>query len=135
MQSRDFLSTVILVTGSRQVRWNRSKLLFDVLSKQPMALYVEGGAEGIDSACRTWCFERALPIVHWQADWHHAGRSAGPQRNQEMVDFLVRMRNAGSNVYCLAFPAKGSVGTWDCVDRCRKANIRGRVIPLEEEAT
>lgn len=134
MQPRNFMNVVVLVTGSRNRHFNRSKVLSDALDKQPQCLVVEGGAEGIDSAARLWCFERARPVVHWQADWHSAGRQAGPIRNQEMVDFLVRMRSAGSLVRCLAFPAKGSVGTWDCVQRCKAAGIPGAIFPLEDGA-
>lgn len=53
------------------------------------------------------------------ADWNKHGRSAGPIRNQEMLD-------SGLN-FCFAFvdkPLAESKGTADMVRRCRAAGVQ-----------
>jgi hypothetical protein len=52
-------------------------------------------------------------------DWEKIGKKAGPLRNQKMVDL-------GADI-CLAFPAKNSRGTLDCMMRARKAGIPVKV--------
>ena len=49
------------------------------------------------------------------ADWKHKHASAGPQRNQEMVDLDADV--------CLAFLLDGSKGTADCIKKADKAKI------------
>jgi sugar phosphate isomerase/epimerase len=50
-----------------------------------------------------------------RALWEVFGNAAGSLRNQAMVDL-------GANL-CVGFPLPGSIGTWDCMARARKADI------------
>jgi len=49
------------------------------------------------------------------ANWDEEGKSAGPKRNQRMV-------NLGADI-CLAFPLEDSIGTIDCIKKAKKAKI------------
>ena len=85
---------------------------------------VHGGARGADAWASDWTrYQRyAVEEVH-PADWAKYGRAAGPIRNQEMVD-------AGADA-CFAFPVIGSVGTYDCMRRARRAGIKTLVWDIE----
>lgn len=56
----------------------------------------------------------ALP--YFEAD----GREA---RNASMVAVAAALAKAGHRVFCYAFPAKDSVGTWKCVGLMEKAGF------------
>jgi len=55
------------------------------------------------------------------ADWERHGRAAGPIRNQEMAD-------AGADL-CIAFPYGIGKGTYDMIERARKAGIPVEINP------
>lgn len=84
---------------------------------------------GVDRLARDWFRsmgrllneERAGRMTVWAANWKLHGKSAGPRRNQAMVD-------AGADL-CLAFWDGESRGTLDCLTRCVKAGIPVRIIP------
>jgi hypothetical protein len=110
----------LLVTGSRD--WNHLGVMIGALvqawrdlGKPSHPVLVHGAARGADSmAAQLWRLW-GWPTDPHPADWDRHGRKAGPIRNQEMVD-------AGADL-CVAFPLRGSVGTWDCVRRARAAGI------------
>lgn len=81
---------------------------------------VHGGARGADFIASRWT-SKHLHIVNERhpADWDQYKRAAGAIRNQVMVDL-------GADV-CLAFPLGGSIGTWDCVNKAKKADIEVRI--------
>jgi hypothetical protein len=81
---------------------------FDVL--------IHGGAKGADHcsylwANSPWANRSVLPFA---ADWKAHGKSAGPKRNQKMLD-------EGKPDLVIAFP--GGRGTSDMVRRAKKAGI------------
>jgi len=91
-------------------------------AKGPMVI-IEGAASGVDE----YAF-RVAEDNHWghrrfPADWQRFGKSAGPIRNQQMLD-----ENDVDLV--LAFPGPESRGTWDMVERAVKNRIPVRVYPL-----
>lgn len=92
--------------------------LDDVHRATPITLLVHGGASGADALAAEWARAHRVTTHVFTADWkrHHA--SAGPIRNQAMVD-------AGADL-CLAFA--GGRGTADCVRRARKAGILVREV-------
>lgn len=117
----------ILVTGSRI--WRDRDTIRSALTNAlgtyatiGRPVLVHGGCAGADVMAHTeWMrllADRsgalAEPEVHL-ADWDRHGRSAGPIRNQEMVD-------AGATV-CLAFPLGKSIGTRGCMRMAEKAGI------------
>lgn len=81
----------------------------------PFKLLIHGGAKGADDEAQTWAMHRDLPYMVFRADWDFHGRSAGPIRNQRMID-------EGKPDLVVAFP--GGKGTADMISRAEKAGIR-----------
>lgn len=88
------------------------------LSGADISLLIEGEASGADSMARDWAHARGIPVDPHPADWGLYGKSAGPIRNQEMLDvgpqFVIAFHNDIEN----------SRGTKDMVTRARKAGVR-----------
>lgn len=112
----------ILITGSRN--WSFvDGIGFAIIDHEPgwnagerlPCVIVHGAARGADTIAANWAEKWQLNAEAHPADWKKHGKAAGPIRNQEMVDL-------GADV-CLAFPTEGSIGTWDCVRRAKKAGI------------
>ena len=121
--SYDCIAMRILITGSR---YRPAIDVYKVLDRYKGSVneIIVGDATGADEAARTWAVSNGVDLTVHRADWSAHGRAAGPMRNQEMVD-------SGADL-CLAFPMSGSRGTWDCVDRARKAGIVVTVIDKSE---
>jgi hypothetical protein len=110
------MGTRILVTGSRN--WSDRNLIIATLKR-----YDDTHTTLVSGACPTGAdliAEQEAERFGWNierhpANWDKYGKSAGPRRNQEMVD-------AGADI-CLAFPLPDSRGTWDCTRRAIAANI------------
>lgn len=107
----------ILITGSRE--WDDAETLAILLKRyydrDRTAVLIHGNGRGCDKqAARIW---KAFGghAVPYHAQWNLYGKSAGPKRNQQMV-------NDGATV-CLAFPLGESRGTRDCMERAKKAGI------------
>jgi hypothetical protein len=122
----------ILITGSRTTTAEDDAYILDRVKR--IAIFpdhvtlVDGdcASGGADHACRAWADEAPhVTIETHPADWKRLGRDAGPARNQEMVDL-------GADL-CLAFPRKGSRGTWDCIQRAAEAGIPVHIYPLKED--
>lgn len=127
----------ILVTGTRKggLREKVHEVLDEMYSQwvhDPYAndspgerfVVVHGAAPGVDRAAADWAGRLHAAGDHVDEEPHPAnwkdGRKAGPIRNQKMVDL-------GADL-CIAFPIEGSIGTWDCVRKARKAGIEVMVI-------
>ena len=113
----------ILVTGSRH--WTdaaaiRRALLavwtFPLL-RHPETVLVHGACHlgGADILARDLWLSWGLRDEPHPAGRDSRGRLLGPARNQRMVDL-------GADV-CLAFPLRGSRGTYDCIRRAEAAGI------------
>lgn len=122
----------VLVTGSR--KWTDRDAVYRALDGQleiacaeiglPGLTVVHGDcAIGADRLADEWVKDRRKSF--WQvflflaephpADWERHGKSAGPIRNQQMVDL-------GADV-CLAFPLGRSPGTRHCMKAAERAGI------------
>jgi hypothetical protein len=89
---------------------------------------VHGDApHGADFMADQAAHQLQIPVQPHPAKWNQQGKKAGPLRNQEMIDAHP------DTGLVLAFPLRGSVGTWDCVDRAEKAGLRIQIITLPEE--
>jgi hypothetical protein len=130
----------VLVTASR--RWPYAYLIQNYLTDafmdcqprptraNPMVV-VHGGAQGGDLMAARWVNERRA--IGWAVDqdvypvtsqmWTEEGKSAGPRRNQYMVD-------KGADL-CLAFIYDDSAGAARCADMAQKAGIETVRIRLE----
>jgi len=76
---------------------------------------VNGGERGADMMARHWGERFALDVKTEEANWTAYARSAGPIRNQVMLDKY-------SPGLIIAFP--GGAGTADMVKRGREAGIQ-----------
>ncbi len=77
---------------------------------------VHGGAPGVDTTAGKWVTLRGLAVEVFRADWARGGRSAGPIRNQAMIDYV---RRAGVLV---VFP--GGRGTGNVFRKAERAGLR-----------
>lgn len=75
---------------------------------------VSGGAKGVDSLAHKYAEAHNIPITIHYANWVKYSRSAGPMRNQLIVNDATHL---------IAFPDKRSVGTWDSVNKAKKKKI------------
>ena len=123
----------ILITGSRtwdvkykvDIVLNELFALSDVLGSQ---LVIVHGAcpTGADHYASEWGAGRPdVKMEAWPADWKQYGKSAGPRRNEIMVD-------AGADM-CVAFLRNGSTGTRQTIALARTAKIPTFVIDYDEE--
>lgn len=147
------LAAIIQVTGSRSWADGRSagraheaelvrKALDDVLfnwEEHAWAfryMLVSGMARGVDTVAAHWAAERGpfgdhnANLSRWPADWDRHGRSAGPRRNQAMVDYCLgwqaKARLCGADplpVEVVAFKRPVSRGTADMLERCERAGF------------
>lgn len=76
---------------------------------------VHGGARGADRLSGEWAAKRGICVVEVRANWGvHGAQSAGPIRNQWMLDFCMP-------TYAVGFP--GGRGTADMTRRVQDAGI------------
>lgn len=74
---------------------------------------IHGGAPGADTLAGRWAKLNGVACEVFPAQWAEHGKSAGPRRNQKMLD-------AGANLV-IAFP--GGAGTAHMVRIAKKAGI------------
>ena len=114
------LTMKILVTGSRYYsdRIQMDKVLDEI---GPFAI-VHGAAKGADSLASEWAQAHQVEELPYPAQWSKYGRSAGPIRNEQML-------NSETNIeLVVAFPLKTSIGTWHMVNLAKARNIPTRII-------
>ena len=102
----------VLVCGGRD--YNRSDLVFAELDRIKPDCVIEGGALGADAAAAAWAAINKVANLQYIANWAEFGKSAGPLRNQRMLD-------DGMPDLVVAFP--GGRGTADMVKRARAAGV------------
>lgn len=116
----------ILVCGSRH--FQDKEKLFNVLdginSETTVTGVVEGGARGADNLGAQWADSRRIERTRFPADWSRYGKSAGPIRNQQMLD-------EGKPDLVIAFLYPNSRGTKHMISIAEKANIKTKVIHCE----
>jgi hypothetical protein len=110
----------VLVTGSRNLSdeqavhealWAQARIAGNL----DQIIVIHGAAKGADKHARRFCQLWRVAEESYPANWEKHGKAAGAIRNGIMVD-------AGADV-CLAFPREGSKGTYDCIERAKKAGI------------
>ena len=106
---------MLLVCGGRD--YADAETVFSALdalhAKTPIECLIEGGAKGADALARAWAQQRGVRVQTFPADWKRHGRSAGPKRNQQMIEVRPDM--------VMAFP--GGRGTADMVRRARAVGV------------
>lgn len=117
----------ILITGSRY--HNNPQMIFEAINKEVEHLddysdvvIIQGECPygGADLFAKQWAKQNGAVNESYPADFKKLGPSAGPKRNQRMVD-------SGADI-CLAFPTEDSRGTWDCVRKAKKAGIPVKIV-------
>lgn len=114
--------TRVMVTGSRN--WSNAQAIQDALEGQLVEhgaiTVVHGAARGADSIADNWAKAKIaqgakVKVEAHPAEWDRYGKSAGPKRNQKMIDLGAKV--------VLAFPLGKSVGTRHAMGAARKAGI------------
>lgn len=106
----------VIVCGGRDY-WDGNRVwhvLDAAVERLGLSLVIQGGATGADNLAWQWARDHGVPFETFDADWSGLGPSAGPMRNQRMID-------EGKPDAVIAFP--GGSGTADMVNRARAAGI------------
>ena len=108
----------VIVTGSR--KWtNEAAIERELRGLPPGTVIVHGNAHGADALAGTIARRLGFSVEAHTADWKRLGRAAGILRNQSMLEL-------GADLV-LAFPHPDSIGTYDMIERARKAGIAVRI--------
>lgn len=92
----------------------------DALKKEFSDLIIiQGEAKGADSLARDWAVRNNVAVISFPADWKTHGKSAGYQRNVQMLE-------EGEPDLVVAFP--GGRGTAMMCDIARRAGVPVRQI-------
>jgi len=75
----------IAVIGSRN--FNNYNKLCEILSQYEISEIVSGGAKGADSLAERYSKEYNIKITIFYPNWKKFGKSAGPIRNKEIIDY------------------------------------------------
>ena len=76
----------ILVCGSRHGYDDVMAQLDRVADIWDVTVLIQGGAPGVDQQAKSWALTQGVTIETFLAEWDKHGRSAGPRRNQRMID-------------------------------------------------
>lgn len=112
----------VLVCGSRH--WlDKATIKQELETIKNISVVIHGACRGADILAAQVAKELNIPIEEFPADWKLYGLSAGPKRNQQMLD-------EGKPDYVLAFHENinSSKGTKDMISRAAKANINYKII-------
>lgn len=107
----------VLVCGSRNfIDITLARNILAMLPKD--TVIIQGDASGADSIAKSIACELGFRVESYPADWKAYGKSAGPIRNQQMLD-------VGKPDKVIAFfrDMNKSPGTWDMIRRSQKADI------------
>lgn len=107
----------VLVCGGRNFKdreYVREMLDLHILSQPGEHTIIHGAAVGADTMAGLWAVLRRVKQMRYPAQWKKLGLSAGPIRNQKMLDDNPNI------AFVIAFP--GGVGT---ADMCSRAEAHG----------
>lgn len=76
-----------IIAGSRSIRDFGMVCRAIEASGFSVAEVVSGGAYGVDCLAERYARLHRIPVRRFLPDWSRFGRSAGPRRNQQMVDY------------------------------------------------
>lgn len=104
-----------LILERQQEREALMETLSLVHEEEFITKIVSGLARGADSIGVDWANDVGVEVAGYPAQWDTYGNSAGPRRNQQMLD---------EEEIELAVEARGGKGTADMRRRLEKAGIR-----------
>lgn len=112
----------VLICGSRG--WEKP-IPIEVLVGGFVSVYgamnvtiIHGGARGVDSMAALGARRHGCWVELFKADWDGEGRSAGPKRNQRMLD-----EGKPDVVFAVTADLSASKGTADMVERAKSAGV------------
>jgi len=114
----------VIIAGSRSIN-NCEQQIIEVLKeiKQRHNFVtleiISGGARGVDKCAKDFAIKYGIRYKEFPAEWNKYGKSAGPIRNQKMIDYAKE----GFSNYLIAIWDGYSRGTKDIIDRAIKNDI------------
>ncbi len=94
-------------------------ILSGLAADHPDIVVVHGAARGADQMAGQWADKTSTPCDAYPADWDKHGKSAGPVRNQQMldsgIDLVVAFRCEGVSSgtdHMVAIATKAGVPTY-----------------------
>jgi hypothetical protein len=116
----------ILVTGARD--WNDAALVANTLRPyaEPNTVLIHGDCIGLDRIAASVGGQLGFQIEPHPANWKKYGRAAGPVRNKEMIDRLLRYKIR----YMFAFHdcIEKSKGTKNCVHQAKRMGVTATIV-------
>lgn len=112
----------VLICGGRDFG-NYAQILKVIqdIGPENIEVVIHGAADGADSIAGSVAKGLGIKVMEFPANWEKFGKSAGPIRNQDMLD-------EGKPDLVIAFPDRESRGTWDMVRRAKREGVEVRVI-------
>lgn len=112
----------VLICGDRH--WTNYNSILDVVrrlkAKYGDVLIIEGEAPGADTLAMKAAIQLNLPVKGFPVDWKKYGNSAGPRRNQQMLD-----ENPDISMVIAFHPdMQSSRGTRDMIARAKVLGIK-----------
>ena len=86
---------------------------------------VSGHCQGADVLGERYAKEYGCSLRVYPADWTKYGRAAGPNRNKQMVDYIVPFENR----LVIAFVNENTHGTKNTISQAKKLSIPVIEIP------
>lgn len=110
----------VLVCGSRH--YQNYHMILSIIKSLDIDLLIAGGCRGADTLA-VWAARKCgIQYVEYPADWQRFGKSAGPIRNQDMLDI-----EKPELVLVFHEDLAHSKGTKDMLSRVIKAGIPYKV--------
>lgn len=124
---------ILIVTGCRN--FTDHGFVFEQLDKyktKGLEMVYVGDASGVDYYTEQWCKVNDIPHKVYQAEWYKFGKSAGPRRNQKMLEAAINEAFFDCKILRgLAIWDYQSSGTSDCIRRMYKNSISVEIIPID----
>jgi len=119
--SNSVIQMKLAIVGSRT--FNDYELLTSELADlaNSVSEVVSGGSKGADLLAEKWAMSQSIPLKIFKANWERYGRSAGPQRNREIVDY---------SDHCVAFWDGKSKGTLYTINLFKKHNKPVKIVRI-----
>lgn len=118
----------VIVSGSRTITDYRT--VKEAIESSPWYGKIEhifvGDARGVDALVLRWCKENGITYTRFKAEWNLYGKSAGPERNGEMI------RSGGEAL--IAIWDGESKGTKNMMEQARRHEIPVYPVEVKQEA-